>query len=423
MRHSLNLLICLATFLYNFWPEKSAAQEGGYAGAYLHAGVGVRAWGLGGAFVAVANDVTASHWNPAGLGQIHGPQFGAMYSLLTLDRQYNYAALAWPLGFLGTISASWTDYRVGDIEARDQTGAMTGKFSNDEMALLLAHGKQLTSEIAIGGSVKWLQHNLAGSRASGIGYDLGVLLKPINILTFGASAQNLQTSIAWNTAAKTRENFPRIARFGFNLKPLPIINLSADYEFFGRQIKKWHLGGEILLGGIAGLRAGSNNGALAMGASLITLASNNTIIEVDYGLMNDPIDHSLSHRIALLLKFRPSQLPRTIPNPIPEINPGDVVDKNEKYLLLLAQIVESRKNSLIVNIGKNHSLQKNMILKIYLPTVTNEMGKCYCAAAVTEVGNLESLLEIFKEYQPQTLKELSAGKKVMVKAFRQVESN
>ena len=34
------------------------------------AGVGVRAMGMGGAFVGVADDYTAAYWNPAGLAQI-----------------------------------------------------------------------------------------------------------------------------------------------------------------------------------------------------------------------------------------------------------------------------------------------------------------------------------------------------------------
>ena len=32
-------------------------------------GIGIRALGMGGAFVGLANDYSASYWNPAGLGQ------------------------------------------------------------------------------------------------------------------------------------------------------------------------------------------------------------------------------------------------------------------------------------------------------------------------------------------------------------------
>src|SRR5262245_44872031 len=48
----------------------------GTAHAQLYESVGIRAQGLGGAFVAVADDATAIWWNPAGLAT--GPFFDAL---------------------------------------------------------------------------------------------------------------------------------------------------------------------------------------------------------------------------------------------------------------------------------------------------------------------------------------------------------
>jgi long-chain fatty acid transport protein len=45
----------------------------------LSSGYGAKALGLGGAFVAVADDLTAIYWNPAGLGQLGGIQLHADY--------------------------------------------------------------------------------------------------------------------------------------------------------------------------------------------------------------------------------------------------------------------------------------------------------------------------------------------------------
>ena len=51
-----------------------------FIGCYLHAadynitGAGARAAGLGGAFIAVADDATAISWNPAGLTQLYRPE-------------------------------------------------------------------------------------------------------------------------------------------------------------------------------------------------------------------------------------------------------------------------------------------------------------------------------------------------------------
>jgi long-subunit fatty acid transport protein len=43
-------------------------------------GSGARAIGMGGAFIAVADDATAASWNPAGLTQLRKPEFSVVYS-------------------------------------------------------------------------------------------------------------------------------------------------------------------------------------------------------------------------------------------------------------------------------------------------------------------------------------------------------
>src|SRR5213075_423349 len=75
------------------------AARAKYAGEFIAIGVGGRAFGLGGAYVAVANDVTAGYWNPAGLSRLNYPQFTLMH-----DEQfgglinYDYGAVAFPAG-------------------------------------------------------------------------------------------------------------------------------------------------------------------------------------------------------------------------------------------------------------------------------------------------------------------------------------
>ena len=72
---------------------------GKYAGEFLAIGVGGRALGMGSAQTAIANDVTAGYWNPAGLASMDYPQIALMHeehfgSLVS----YNYAAVAIPYG-------------------------------------------------------------------------------------------------------------------------------------------------------------------------------------------------------------------------------------------------------------------------------------------------------------------------------------
>ena len=70
--------------------------SGGAASAnFLEVETGARPMGMGGAFVAVADDVTALHWNPAGLARLGGFQlFGMRTSVYSVDGLSEDAVLA-----------------------------------------------------------------------------------------------------------------------------------------------------------------------------------------------------------------------------------------------------------------------------------------------------------------------------------------
>lgn len=70
MKKNIGISISLILFLSGFSVAK--AQDLTFAGA------GARAMGIGGAFVAVADDATAIHWNPAGLTQLKKPEIAIM---------------------------------------------------------------------------------------------------------------------------------------------------------------------------------------------------------------------------------------------------------------------------------------------------------------------------------------------------------
>jgi len=64
----------LLTILITFGSTSNAQTViAKYAGEFMALGVGGRALGMGGAFVAVANDVTSGYYNPAGLANINYP--------------------------------------------------------------------------------------------------------------------------------------------------------------------------------------------------------------------------------------------------------------------------------------------------------------------------------------------------------------
>ena len=53
----------------------AGSQDAGDAAAFLKTGQSVRALGMGKAFTAIADDASASYWNPAGLAQLNKKEF------------------------------------------------------------------------------------------------------------------------------------------------------------------------------------------------------------------------------------------------------------------------------------------------------------------------------------------------------------
>ncbi len=401
-------LLTLAIIARPMLLESSFAQDGGLPGAYLRIGAGVRGMGTGGAFVAVANDVSAGYWNPAGLGVMSVPEIGGMYSLLSLDRQYNYAAGAYPLGSVGTFGVSWINFNVGNLTAYNQAGNAIGEFSNSENALLFSYGKQLSPMFALGGNVKTLFHSLAGSSASGMGFDFGARVMPSARVAFGASVQNMGAKLKWNTTAQTESKFPTIARLGALFKPLNMVNFAADYEFINSQKGKWHVGWEVLMSEYLNLRAGNDNGSITLGASLINIAAVNNTLELDYGFSKDPIDQSATHRFAFLLRFRPpSYAPLPSPvigsqkikplkkQPAPKFAPGKRIG-NQTVTFFKASVVELRPNYWIITLGENQGLTQGMKLELFQALPENETGRSYGVAEAFEVRQRHAIIKIIE---------------------------
>ena len=82
---------------------------------HLRLGAGARSIGMGGAFTAIADDATATVWNPAGLGSVADLSLNFSTQQLDLDRSHNFIALTKSLGSAGSIGLAVTNAGVSDI--------------------------------------------------------------------------------------------------------------------------------------------------------------------------------------------------------------------------------------------------------------------------------------------------------------------
>ena len=215
--------IALLAFLFISVEVFPQTTIGKYAGEFLTIGVGARSSGMGGAQVAVANDVTASYWNPAALARINYPQFSLMHEEHFGDLvNYNYGAAALPLGKDMSLGVSFMslgidgipDTRNAGIDENgnpiDYTGSLypgwrldyskITQFSNKDIALYFTFAKRQTDNLYWGANVKLIKRNIAEYDALGIGFDLGLWYAFNESLFFGANLMDATTTlVAWNT--------------------------------------------------------------------------------------------------------------------------------------------------------------------------------------------------------------------------------
>ncbi len=196
-----------------------------YAGEFLSLGAGGQSLGMGGAFVAVARDVTAGYWNPAGLAFINYPEIMLMHSRQFSDViNYNYGSVALPVGRHSSLGFSVVRLGVDDIKKvgltnpevglgefyEDENGQLVQNrsiildtFGNADYAFFLTYAKRVTEQFSYGGNVKFINRILGDNSAWGVGFDIGFMFNPVSNLIVGVNLQDVtSTLLAWDTGRR-----------------------------------------------------------------------------------------------------------------------------------------------------------------------------------------------------------------------------
>jgi hypothetical protein len=300
-----------------------------YAGEFISIGVGGRALGLGSAYVALAGDVTAGYWNPAGLAHItypeiilmHDERFGSLVN-------YDYGAVAVPYGRSASIGISVIRLGVDGIHdtkdalidpnnggilddaARIDYDKLTF-FNAADWAVYLTYSHRRSERLSYGFNVKLIHRNHGDNYANGIGFDFGLWYNPVGNVLLGVNAQDITTTlVAWNTGTNDLIS-PTIKVGGgymfslFGGRMIPVIDL--DIRFENRQVASnmhlgpvsvdFHGGVEYSVRELFAIRAGYNEiGNVTLGAG-IHLPK----LDLDYSFarFDGPGELGNTHRISL----------------------------------------------------------------------------------------------------------------------------
>ncbi len=172
----------------------------GTAGAqFLKIGPGARPAGMGEAFSAVADDVHAIYYNPAGLAALKSVEVTGMHNEHFQDVDYEFAAVAVPLlrwtstrkdsNAYGVLGFSVTNLSVGRIERRGLTETDTpdSSFGANDFAYSLAYAYAFPyTGLSLGGAAKYVESDIDTVHAGAVAADLGALYRmDLMALSFG----------------------------------------------------------------------------------------------------------------------------------------------------------------------------------------------------------------------------------------------
>lgn len=225
-------LILTALLLPAILLGNAFAQSGGEGGAYLKHGFGARANSMGNAFTGVANDVSAIFYNSAGLYQLKKSEGLLMYSKLFNDVDgltYGNFAVAHPFKF-GTLAFGTAYMQVSDIPyVSSPSGPDGSTFADNQIMVMASYSNIIEDFLMLGGTLKFVNHSLAGYSGSGFGVDLGVFTKFNQYLSAGISVENaIQPTINMNNSSY---KYPVKGRLGVGAYPVKGLTLSSELNF------------------------------------------------------------------------------------------------------------------------------------------------------------------------------------------------
>ncbi len=311
-----------------------------YAAEFLKIGVGARALGMGGAFVSLADDASATYWNPAGLVGLetrealgmHATQFDGVES-------HDVLGVASPLrrgGADAALGLTLIRLAVDDIKVtkdakvdEDENGNpildpnLIRTESAYDLAMLLSYARGMGEKWSAGVNLKLIHQSLVGEGSSfGVGADLGLLYRPRPGLGFGLRLADITTTqLYWDTGR--RETVAPTLTLGASAtRDLPALQgsltlaLDAAFEFqdipsqvdakgnkpflqfTSSNLSGWLLpGAEYWFRHTVALRAGADEGHFTAGAGVRYKQ-----LGADYAyLSHDELGGT--HRISALVRF------------------------------------------------------------------------------------------------------------------------
>jgi hypothetical protein len=203
----------------------SSALESG--AEFLRIGSDARASSMGGAYTAAANDVSAIHYNPAGLAAVNGTELGLSHAKWLLDGSYDFVGLAMPVKNTRGLVMGLGISRLssGDIEGRSADRSASGGFGAYDQSVSLSLAKKMGRN-GFGLTAKYIESSIAGIKARSVAADLGYTRaftgSPVSL---ALAVHNLGAPMKY---IDQEDPLPLTLSAGLMIGLLPGVNLALD---------------------------------------------------------------------------------------------------------------------------------------------------------------------------------------------------
>ncbi|MCU7492420.1 MAG: UPF0164 family protein [Ignavibacteria bacterium] len=226
--------VCMLSFeaKAQLFPTLGGQRAGISAVQFLKVGVGGRAASMGDAFVAVANDVSALYWNPAGLIQAPADQVMFSHNEWLVDLKHDFIGGVYHFSSNDAVGVALTSLHTKEMDVTTETQPFgTGEhFTFGDVAFAVSYSRKMTEQFSFGGTVRYVEETLDKLKMRGVMIDLGTYYYTglgssrfaVTVSNFGNNMAPDGEVVLWGGRKESQwQSFspPTIFRIGFAFEP------------------------------------------------------------------------------------------------------------------------------------------------------------------------------------------------------------
>ncbi|MDI6751301.1 MAG: PorV/PorQ family protein [bacterium] len=171
------LILVVILFPLKIW----AGPSKGVCGAqFLKIDPVARSASMGGAFSALADDASASYYNPAGLAQLRMPEAITCGGLWIDETRYGFIGYSAPISRDNALGVSALYLQTPKIPGYDEKGSdywKTGDFDAKDLAVTFSYSQRFSPRNYFGVSAKWISQQIEKEKRYSFALDAGQIYK------------------------------------------------------------------------------------------------------------------------------------------------------------------------------------------------------------------------------------------------------